>query len=775
MTDFTAVGTSIPRIDALEKVTGKARYCSDFKMPGMLYAKMVASPYAHAKILRIDASAAEKLPGVRAIALPQDAPKFRSGGYLQDAFVLPVDNIVRCINQPVAIVMADTPEIAEAAVDLVEVDYEEMPAVFDPEQALLSTPPTLVHPEMKDGLVCMVGSFRYDPSIPNCFRHYKIRHGDINKGFADADLILENKYTVDRMAHCCLETHQADAWIENDGTYAIRMSTQTPQAVLYDIAAAFGVPVSRVRVITPYVGGGFGGKARDEGLIAPLAVLAAIKSGRPVRLANSRSEEFISGGQRADVVIYIKDGVKKDGTLVAREIKTIFNAGRHAGQGYLITQNMLYGAVGTYRIPNFKADSYGVYTDNPPAIAFRGFGSPEVTWAVEQQMDMMAEKLGIDPMEFRRQNILRDGDKDANGQTTVAIGARGCLDKVTEWIGWGEKPKSEGVWRRGKGVTLGNKYTFSIPACATVKVHSDGKIEVRHGNSEIGQGLNTTMAQIAAEEFGIPVDRVKIVYGDTAICPFDHGSISSRSTFFTGNAVKLACQDAKRRVCELASIKLGVSADQLYCKEGKVFVTGKPETSLGLNALFTYRGVPLKGGEIIGSDSYRLPMVPEDPETGQSDRAVTYYSHFAQAVDVAVNVETGEVRVLRIATAADMGQPINPKMCQAQMEGGFQQGIGTALYERVALENGVVNNPNFAEYKMPTARDMPLNKDTAALMNPVPHPEGPFGAKGVGEGVLVAVAPAISNAIYNAVGIRIKHLPIFREDVLKALKEKSGQ
>ena len=319
-----------------------------------------------------------------------------------------------------------------------------------------------------------------------------------------------------------------------------------------NLAAFFGVPRAKLRIITPYVGGGFGGKVGNETMLEPLAVLAAIKSRRPVRLVNTREDEFVGGSQRGDVVTYIKDGVRKDGALVARQIKAILNLGRHSHVGHVLARNIAFGAVGTYRIDNFRWDSYGVYTNMPPTGAFRGFGSPEVNWAIEQQMDILAGKLGIDPVEIRKKNMLREGDKDACGQTTVAIGLDGCLDAVAKAVEWGSnKPgNEEGPWRKGKGLAIGNKYSVSMPASATVKVHSDGGVEVRHGNVEVGQGLNTVLAQIAAEEFGIAAHDVKIVYGDTAVCPPDHGCIFEQVDLLYGQRRKArvpGCQEPHRR------------------------------------------------------------------------------------------------------------------------------------------------------------------------------------------------------------------------------------
>jgi CO/xanthine dehydrogenase Mo-binding subunit len=771
MTELSVVGKVIPRVDALEKVTGKAKFTSDFKMPGMLYGKIVKSRYPHAKILRIETTKAERVSGVKTIVLPEDAPNVRFGYGLCDGFILPRDNIVRCIGQPVAVVVADTLESAEEAVDLVEVDYEELPAVFDAEEALSADPPALVHPEMSEGFFSRMFPFSFDPSMPNCCQHFKVRQGDVNRGFDQSDYVVENRFSTARVSHCSLEPRVVDAWVEGDDTLTMRTTAQTPNGIQTNFAMLYGVSPTKVRVVVPYVGGGFGGKIGNDTMLEPLAMLAAIKSGKPVRLMHTREEEFVGGRHRGDTITYIKDGVKRDGTLVAREMRVILNVGLKADVAHIVARNMAFGTVGTYRIPNFKLDTYGVYTNNPPTGAFRGFGSPEVIWSIEQQMDILAERLGIDSVEIRKRNILREGDKDVCGQTTVAIGVGNCLDRVAEWIGWDAKPVEEqGPWKKGKGIAIGNKYTVSIPASATVKVHSDGTVEVRHGSVEMGTGLNTVLAQIAAEEFGIPVHRIKVVHGDTAICPSDHGPVSSRSTFFTGNAVRLACQDAKMRILEMASMKLGTQAENLTTKEGKAFVTKEPDKFVSISDLFAF-GMPLKGSEVIGTASFSVPTVPEDPKTGQSERIVAYFSHFAHAVECAVNIETGEVRVLKIVGAADMGTPINPKMAEGQIEGGFLQGIGTSIFEQIVLEKGMVANPSFADYRIPTAAEMPPNDKTKAIIEFVPHPEGPSGAKGLGEGVIVAIAPAIANAVYNAVGLRVRDLPISAEKVLKQLKE----
>jgi carbon-monoxide dehydrogenase large subunit len=558
--------------------------------------------------------------------------------------------------------------------------------------------------------------------------------------------------------------------VEPDGTFVVRSPFQTPGSCAQELAALFNVPPSRLKVITPYGGGGFGGKT-GPCIVEPIVLLLAIKSRRPVRLELTREEQFIDSRQRTSVITYIKDGVRRDGTLVAREIRVIVDCGRHAVSALLPTRNLAFGAVGTYRIPNFKLDSYAVYTNNPVTGAYRGFGSPEVTWAIEQHMDTIAERLGIDAIELREKNILREGDKDVCGQTTYGIGIERCLEKVKQWIGWETGLEKESGWRIGKGVAIGNKYTIGgTSSVATVKVHHDGFIEVRHGAAEIGQGLNTMVAQIAAEEFGVSLDHIRVTWGDSAYCPYDLGCVSSRCTFHTGNAVKIACQDAKRQLLEMAAGIIRANPDDLEIKGGDIYQRGLPKKQLSVFGLFNLEGVPIKGGEILGTGSYHGHTIKEEPETGQSEKIVLYYTHVAQAAEVAVDSDTGEVKLLRFVSATDPS-PINPKMVEAQVEGGAVQGIGSTLFEEVLLDNGIVTNPDFVDYKIPGTMDLPNNDAFETMIVPLPHQEGPFGAKGVAEATMVPTAAAIANAIYDATGARITDLPISREKILAALKE----
>ncbi|MBI4334694.1 MAG: xanthine dehydrogenase family protein molybdopterin-binding subunit [Chloroflexi bacterium] len=774
METLSVVGKSVPRIDGPEKVRGEARYCSDFGMPGMLHAKLLRSCYAHARIKRIDVSRAERLPGVRAIVTPDDVPDMRLGMHLRDHQVLPRDKIVRCIGQAVVAVAADTLIIAEDALEKIRVDYEELPAVFDPEEAMKKDPVTIIHPELPT-FICGDPHFkkRLEPEMPNVCYHVKMRSGDTEKAFAQADLVIENRYSTPRIHHCQMETHRTFAWIADDGTICIRTSSQSKGPAVRQLADLFGVSPGKVRIICPYVGGGFGGKVGSFTFLEPLAVLLAKKSGKPVSLVLTREEQFIDTPHRVGVITYVKDAVAKDGTLLGRQLKIILDCGITASMATLIVRACTYGTTSIYRIPNLKIDSYGVYTNLPRTDAYRGFGVPEVTWAIEQQMDMLADKLNIDPVEFRRKNLLEEGEMDASGQRVHSIGVSECLDKVTRWIGWGSRPVRDGSWVKAKGVAIGNKFTVAgWSSGAIVKVYSDGFIEVRHGTEEMGQGVNTVMAQIAAEEFGTSVDNVRVIHGDSAYCPYDFGAVSSRCTYHVGNAVRQACHEIKRQIFQMASKRLGVEPDHVRLKDKQILVTGWPDRTIPLSDLFNREGLPITGGELVATTSFTGTYVPEDPETGQSPRSKAYYAYGAHAVEIAVNVETGEIKVLRIAGAFDLGYPINPKMAEAQIEGGFGQGIGNSVFEEIVIEDGVVLNPNFGDYKIPKMTSVPSNTDSQPFLVSAPHQEGPFGAKGLGEAVLVPVAPAIGNALYRGLGIRVMDLPMTRMKVFQALREK---
>ena len=783
MAELSVVGKNVLRVDALEKATGQAVYCADIKLPHMLYAKVLRSPHPHAKIVSVDTSKVEKLPGVVCVITGKDAPKRRFGQVVYDETVLAQD-IVRAVGSPVAAVAAETIDAAEEALELIEVKYEQLPAIFDPEEAISTNPSVVIHPGLFSYDYSIPSLRRLDSDRPNVFMHFKIRNGDVEKGFRESDLIMENKFSTARIQHCAIEPHVVIAQPEADGGLTVWLSNQCLQDKRMDLSRLFDIKPSKVRVIQPYIGGAFGGKngLRDE----PIAILLALKTAKPVKLELTREEIFLRGGTRAQMIIDIKDGVRRDGTLLSREMRAIVCGGSSEAVVALVTRNCSFGAVGTYRIPNFKFDSYGVYLNEPVATAFRGFGSTQVIWAIESHMDMLAEKLGIDPVTIRKKNLLREGEINVTGEVTHSIGVEQCLDKVLEFIKLNEKPKVEGVWRRGKGFSIGNKYSLAPSASmARVKVMEDGNIIVYHGSSELGQGCDTVMAQIGAEEFGISVDKVKIAFSDSLYMPYDFGTVSSRVTYHMGNAVRLACQDAKRQIFERIAQGLEVDPGDLEMEAGVIYVKGVPDKKVMIVELFAgYRpggyGLYTEGGEIMGNATYIQGFIPEDNETGQIDRKLAnegrrlnaFYSHTAKAVEVAVNVETGEVKVLRCVAADDMGQPINPKMCEQQAEGGIGMGIGGAIYEEVLLKEGIIENPSFTDYRMPSVGQMPTVDKVKTIRVPAPHKDGPFGAKGFAEGAMIGIDAAIGNAVYNAVGVRIKELPISAERVLRKIKDK---
>ena len=779
MGELSVVGKNVTRIDALEKVTGKAKYCADLKLPGMLHGKVLRSPYAHAKIISIDISKAEQVPGVRAIVTGKNVPESREGFSMLDKHSLCRD-VVRCVGDGVAAVAAVSPEAAEEALGLIEVKYEELPAVYDAEEAFSTSPVTILHPNLPNYERVLLPEVGLDlENRPNVHSHYKIRKGDVEKGFKEADLIVENRFSVPRIIHAQLEPNNCIAKVESDGSLTVWTTVNSLRRLKALLCRTFNLSPARVKVISLYVGGAFGGLP----VIEQFAVLLTFKTGRPVKIALDREEVFTSTYWRSPFVIYLKDGVKRDGTLVAREMKAISDGGAYFAIASVIVRQSAMAAVPLYRVPNCKIDNYGVYTNAVAAAPFRGMGVPQPTFAIEQQMDIIAEQLGIDAIELRKINLLKEGERNIQGEITPSIVAQECLDAVADWIGWGKPSKADaGPWRRGKGLALGSKMTVGGTASSVfVKMHQDGCIELRHNADEIGQGVNTVLAQIVAEELGVSMDNIKIVRGDTAVAPYDHGSVASRSTFHTGNAIRIACQNLKRQIFERASEKLGVSPDKLETREGKVYVKGARahEKAFTIAEVFppTFGQVGLLPDEVelVGKGAYVNVVTPIDPETGQGERqgerVNAYYGEGAQAVEVAVNVETGEVKVLRACSAFNMGQPINPKLCEGQMEGGMAKAIGAALYEEIIMDNGRVLNPGFKDYRIPFAEQIPSMKDVKSMIVFAPEREGPYGAKGLGEGTTVPMAPAIANAVYNAIGVRIKDLPITTEKVIRALKE----
>ena len=784
--DYDYIGKPERNVNGVEKVTGAAKYCSDIELSRMLYGKVKRSPYPHAKIISIDTSKAKALPGVKVVIIgDQETCPQRFGAGVADEYVLARDKVL-FVGDAVAAVAAETEDIAAEAVDLIEVEYEELTPVFDGDEAFSKNTPTVLHEDLRNYKTIRSVPPRYAENRPNVFNYFRIRRDYDKDAFKDADIVLENRFEVAMIHHVQMEPHCGVAQVDGEGRLTVHGTTSKPYGMHRDISECRGMSSSDVRVIVPtHVGGSFGGREpKAEQIAASLALAQKGYPKRPVKMWFTREEQLSTTTTRARYIVEIKTGAKKDGTLVANEMTTILVGGAYAGTGYLTARNGSFGPAANYKVPHFSLDAYGVYTNQRMAGAFRGFGNAETLWGMECNMDMIAEELGIDPLEFRLMNCTDEGDLNAFQERMHSVGAKECLQAAARDIEWGKKSKPKAPHLKiGMGIALGNKYSLVPTASACfVKVHPDGRVELRTSTVELGQGSNTIFSQMISEEFKIPVSKVRVLNPDTDFTPFDLGTASSRSTFNMGNAIRKACADAKKQLFEIAAKELDVSADLLGTAQSRVFVKDDPEKSLDISELFipmVIGGYTLKeGGEILGKATYYLPGVMPDPETGKSSRPASFYMFVAQAAEVEVDIQTGKIKVTKMVTANDCGKAMNPIMVEGQQDGGvLSMGIGSALLEEVIVDNGVMLNPQFADYKLPTTLDCPSCDNYKSAIIETAHREGPWGAKGVGEGTMVSSAPAIANAIYDAIGIRFHEIPITPEKVLAALqeKEKSGK
>jgi CO/xanthine dehydrogenase Mo-binding subunit len=577
MSEFSIVGKSVLRFDSWEKVQGKAGYCGDIMLPGMLHMKLLGSPYPHAKILSIDTSKAEKSPGVRCVVTDKEAPKQRfSSAPIKDLTALARD-VVRYVGEPVAAVAATTTEAAEDAVDMIRVEYEKLPAVFDVEEASSTNPEVVVHPEFSNYSNPFPPALRA-PDRPNVFIHAKVRKGNVEQGFEQADLVLDNRYTAPSTQAAAMEPYSVVVQPDADGGVTLFTGRQGIWGLRGLISEMFGIDAFRVRIKQKYVGGAF----CTRGLpFEHLPVLLALRTGRPVKYVPAREDIFLYQGVKLDMVIYTKDGFKQDGTLVASEIKAYINGGAYSRMVPVMARKCSTAATSMYRIPHFQWDSFGCYTNTPPRSAVRGFGGNEICWAQESTMNMAAERLGLDPAELRRKNLLREGEPQLTGEITHSNAVEECMDKVTQAINLHEKSPSEGPWRMGKGIGLGNKFSSAPMLCeARIKIAEDQKVILYHSADDIGMGVNVAMSQVVAEEFGVTMDAVKVISSDTDVTPFfADGSNSSRTTYNLGNAVRRACADAKADLFRRAARVLKVSPEEyggvLQNQSGKATLCGE--------------------------------------------------------------------------------------------------------------------------------------------------------------------------------------------------------
>ncbi len=739
-----AVGKSCLRKEAAEIATGGAKYAADIVLPNMLHAKILGSPYPHAMVRKIDVSQAEKIEGVVEILTHFNSPKkifFPPNSKPQPL----LNGRVLYVGEPVAVVAAETKDRAEEALAAIRVDYEKLPAVFDPIEAAKPGAPKL-HPE---------GNIADPKGVP-----LVVEWGDVGKAIEQADVVLEKKVKTPMQSHSPLEPRSCTAYWDG-GLLSVWAPTQVPHVVKYDLSRILELPVEKIRVLSRYLGGGFGGKKSEE--YAIIAALLSMRTGRPVKLEYSREEETVIGRRRYSTIMKIKLAAKRDGTITAIDFETYYNVGARGdlmGGSLGFNVSFLY----LYKYPNARFKAYDVNTNLNTAIPCRGVPLPSIQFCLEQLMDQLAERLNIDPVSIRVKNAYRTGEKmKPFGAILSKYLLKKCADKATEgsgfwrkWKGWSKPVRSEGPRRVGIGVagSMGWSDYMNHHTSATVKVYPDATAELLIGSQDLGTGSNTTLTQIAAEELGIPFERFRVTAGDTQRTPEDHGAMASRTLKCVGVPVQRAARQAKAKLLEMAAQSLGPKAKVVDFRDGS-FIKNDG------------RKIPLS--QVVTKPVVESCQGIREREAAPQRNAIHRGGAVFQVAEVEVDVETGEIKVLNYTAAQDVGKAINPSIVEGQMQGGFLQGMGYALTEEILVnKEGKIMNSNFLDYKIVTARDAP---DVKAIILESIEPDGPFGAFGAGEYGINPVAGAIANAVYNAVGIRADEIPMTSERMLKALKK----
>jgi CO/xanthine dehydrogenase Mo-binding subunit len=748
------VGRSLPRIEARAKVTGRAEYTHPMRLPGMLHAKIFRSTVAHGRIISIDASAAQKMPGVHRVVTSEDVRRVIPEPYYGPAFhdqpILAIDK-VRYVGEPVAVVLARDPHIADAAAQLISAEYEELPAVFDEVEATHNQ--ILVHEELRPA-----GTFADLKHLKgrrgtNVALEFKLRRGDVDAAFAAAAHVFEHTFKTQKVLHAALEPIASIAdWKESGLT--IYSASQGPSFVRTEIARLIGWPENRVRVKVPYLGGGFGGKLyiKLEALATALSMIAR----RPVKVALSMEEQFYTITKHPST-FRIKTGLDKTGRITARKCEVYWNGGAYADIGPRVTQKSGFTASGPYDIDNVWIDSYALYTNLPPAGALRGFGIPQLVWAYESHADMIARALKLDPLEFRRKNILREGRPHATGTIMRDVKLETALDRVAELLNWKQPlERGRGLLRRGRGLAIAMKAVISpTTSVANVSIAADGSAILSCGTVDMGQGSDTAMVQIVGDVLNVPAESIGVVPRDTDVTPYDMGTLGSRSLFHMGHAVRLAAEEARDKVKTLAR------------------EVGEPEGSNAPISELFKKKYGMQAGTIVGTGIYKPDYVPPDPANGLTPNATPFWMCAAAGAEVEVDTETGSVRILRLVNVVDCGNPVNPAIVETQISGAALMQLGFTMFEKMQIDAGQVTNASLADYKIPSVLDVPQRMENEAVI--AHQSNGPFGAKGVGETGTFCVSPAIANAIDNACGVRLTELPLSPEAVLRALRAKDNK
>jgi CO/xanthine dehydrogenase Mo-binding subunit len=757
---YKVVGRPETRLDGADKVTGKAVYTVDVELSGMAHGKILRSPYAHARIKRVDARKAETLPGVYAVITRDDQRGLGMfGAAYKDQTIVAIDK-VRYVGDPVAAVAAVDEATAEEALDLIDVEYDELPAVTSIEEALAPDAP-LVHDSSSSGGEMMGQHYEAPKEFAGsnlCYR-FSYAKGHVEEGFKKADHIFDDTFRFPRVQHFSMEPHATVAHV--DGNHiTLWAGTQEPFTLREHLAEIFHLPMNKIRIIVPYLGGAYGGKLAVK--TEPLAAALSWKARRPVRLVHSIEESFKTV-TRHPARVQIKTGVTKDGKLVARQCLIYMETGAYADAGPRVTQKAGYRCFGPYRIPHIKTDAYTVYTNTVPAGAYRGFGTLQVTWAYESQMDIIAEKLALDPLELRLKNLLKKGELYTPGDTPVDCDLKEGLLRAAKEIGWNKK---DNKLNRGKGLACCMKDgggTYKV-ASAAVKMNSDGSIILLTGTVEIGQGARTALSQIVAEELAVPLSRITVAELDTDVTPYDVNTNASSSTVVMGLSVQRAALDLKRQLLRHGAKVLKASHDRLALKHGRI------EDPKGQGISFEglmHKVFSSKAGEIVGRGAYQ-DIKSKKAALGSP---TTFWEISWGGAEVEVDRDTGEITLIKYVSLADVGQAIHPVLCEGQDEGGVMNALGHSLLEEMLYRDGQLLNPNLVDYRVPTFSDLPMGFETILVENH--NGPGPFGAKGTGEGGLLPVAPAIGNALYRATGVRLYHLPLTPERIWQALQRKN--
>lgn len=777
---YDYIGKGITRHDGIEKVTGDAEYVQDMKMAGMLYAKLKTSTEAHALIKKIDISKAKALPGVKAVITGAEAYQ-KLGIYIVDRSSIAVDK-VRYYGEVVAAVAAIDIDTAEKAVELIEVEYERLPILQDVEEAI-KPDAILIHENLKD-YKTIEGVYFPQPGT-NIANHFKLRKGDVEEGFKEADYIIENKYEQPQVLHVPMETHSVIAKWGIGDKIKIWSSAQSPFAIRDLFSVAMGVPMENIEVIVPYIGGGFGGKSgiHQEPIAALLSKAA---NGKPVKLVASREEESSTLPCRQGLVAKVKTGVKKDGKIVAEEIEYLWDAGSYADYGVNIGRAAGYSGSGPYEIDNVKIDSYTVYTNHVFATAYRGFGHAEFFWAIERQRDLIAKKLNMDPFEFRMKNLLRPGSKTITGELITENSGKvdECLRLVADGVGW-NVPKSQaekdleaktGKYR-GKGIAVLHKapaMPSSSASSALIQMNENGSVRFNVGGIDMGQGTYTALAQIIGERLHIPIDKVHAVTAtSTDAAPYDWQTVASRMTVLAGNAVVEACDDLLDQIYEVAGEVLHATKHELALGDSFVYVKQRPHNKIFFNKIaagYTFPDGNSIGGPLIGrGKSIAQGLTTLDKDTGQGIPALDW-TFGAHGIEIEVDKHTGDIEILKIVSSFDVGRVMNEMLLKGQVVGGIIQGVGTALSEGMVYNSeGRLLTRNFVDYKIPTMQDLP--KCIELHFVETPQLDGPYGARGCAEHPMISITAVIANAVANATGVEIYDLPLSASKVYEALNK----